>query len=299
MGTRIDNLQLVRVIDGDTIDLTINTTVERVRLTGIDTEESLPGGDKPVTKMGKEAARLAKEYFRSSNGVLPKVSIEFDTDDPVELCLQKHRDNFGRLLCYVHYEDENFNLKLIKEGWSPYFEKYGRSRLFHKECMSQEAKAQAANLHIWDPSANAGGPSRDYSSLVSWWSLRALVVEDYRREGENKGVLSVRLDYEKIKEASENGEEITVFCDLQDGINQWVGGGALIYAGSKYHKFNLWIPDSTSERAVTIINLVEKRYSALGKRGYVYVKGKTSKYNNTPQIQLDGMAQLFDYLEAP
>lgn len=70
--------------------------------------------------------------------------------------------------------------------------------------MSQEAKAQAANLHIWDPSANAGGRSRDYSSLVSWWSLRALVVEDYRRKGENMGVLSVRLDYEKIKEAAVN-----------------------------------------------------------------------------------------------
>jgi micrococcal nuclease len=95
-------------VDGDTIHVNLNCDVEKLRLTNIDTEESLPGGDKPITDIGKRTSQMAKEYFNLVEGANVLVDIEFDTNDPVEVCLKKHRDNFGRLLCtYIK------NMKII------------------------------------------------------------------------------------------------------------------------------------------------------------------------------------------
>ena len=267
---------------------------ETLRLICVDTEESQPSGSKPVTEAGKVATAMAKEYFKSPGGELCRVDIEFDTDDPVEVCLTKHRGNYGRLLCYVHKGDENYNLRLVSEGWSPYFVKYGRSRVYHKQMMLAEAEAQAHNRVIWDPATNQGGPSRDYVTLVPWWSLRASIVEDYRRIGVAAGVLSVRLDYQKLVEAAETNDFVTVLCDLQGGISKWPGDGALIYAGSKHHKFNLWIPNAHSNAMAPLLRLIEKRYTGQG-RSYVYISGNVEKYQGKPEIVLTDTSQISDF----
>ncbi|OEU48896.1 MAG: nuclease [Desulfuromonadales bacterium C00003096] len=294
MGTRIQNLQVTKVVDGDTIKLLIDGKEETLRIIAVDTEESWPGSSKPVTQAGLMASQMAKEYFKTSSGDFVEVDIEFDTNDPAEMCLKKHRGNYGRLICYVHKDGENFNLKLIEEGWSPYFVKYGRSRIYHEEFTKGEAEAQANNLVIWDPLTNAGGPFRDYSSLIPWWSLRAQIIEDYRKEGMHAGVLSVRLDYPDLLEAAEANDQATIFCDLQGGIHSWPGNGALIYAGSKFQKFNLWIPDARSDEAAPLVRLIEKRYVGNG-RGYVYVTGRVEKYRNIPEIVLTEISQLSDF----
>jgi micrococcal nuclease len=117
-----------------------------LRLTCVDSEEK-PGSPKlPHTKAGELATQFAKTFFADSAGKLVTVDIEFDTDDPVNVCLVKHRDNFGRLLCYVHKSADHYNLMLIQAGWSPYFVKYGRSRIYHEVFMVAEAKAQAESL---------------------------------------------------------------------------------------------------------------------------------------------------------
>ena len=201
MGTRISDLQVTEVIDGDTIRVETDDGEESLRLACVDTEESRPRSGKPVTRAGKEASEMAKQYFATSGGGLDRVELEFDTDDPVEVCLVKHRDNYGRLLCYVHKAEENFNLKLTREGWSPYFVKYGRSRLYDVQFMAAEAEAQAKRSVVWDPDYNGAGQRRDYYRLVPWWWLRASVVEDYRRLARPEGVLSVRLDYQRLLEA--------------------------------------------------------------------------------------------------
>lgn len=71
-------------------------------------------------------------------------------------------------------------------------------------------------------------------------------VQNYRLNGVSAGALSVRLDYQKIVDSAQNGKQATVLCDLESGVNKCVGGGALIYAGSICHKFNLWIPNADS-----------------------------------------------------
>ena len=106
MGTRIHNLQVTKVTDGDTIKVIVGEQEESLRLTCVDTEESLPGSSKPVTEAGKAASAMAKKYFTTAKGNLAQVDIEFDTDEPPEVCLIKHRDNYGPLLCYVFKSTE-------------------------------------------------------------------------------------------------------------------------------------------------------------------------------------------------
>lgn len=294
MATRIQNLQITQVVDGDTIKVALNGKTESLRLICVDTEESHSGGSKPVTVAGKEASEMAKKYFATEGGGLAKVDIEFDTDDPVEIAVEKHRDNYGRLLCYVHKDDENYNLKLIKEGWSPYFVKYGRSRLYHRQMTDAESGAKAYNLMIWNPITNAKIPSRNYANLLPWWSMRASIVEEFRLSEATGGAFSLRLDYPKILAASETGKSITVFCDLQAGINKRIGDNALIHAGSVYHKLDLWIPDADTDTMAPLKRLIDKRYAGLG-RGYVYVSGKVEQYKGKPQIVLKDIKQLSDF----
>jgi endonuclease YncB( thermonuclease family) len=303
-GTIIKNLKLTKVIDGDTIKLMLDDKEESIRYVCLDTEESQRSSNKPVTNAGILASKWAKAYFGTNEQGIPsndvRVDIEFDTNDPVQVCLRKHRDNYGRLLCYIYKTgaQENSNLRIVQEGWSPYFVKYGHSRLYHGQFMEAESNAQASGVAIWNPATNAGGHQRDYSALIPWWYLRHSVVQDYRLFGIQAGALSVRIDYDAIVEAAKAGDQLTVLCDLQSGINAWTGGGALIYAGSICHKFNLWIPDRDSPAAQAILRLIETRYGRQG-RNYVYVSGEASMYppnsQGKPQIVITDVEQLKDF----
>ncbi len=302
-GTIIKNLKLTKVIDGDTVKLMLDDKEESIRFVCLDTEESQHGSDKPVTNAGLLASKWAKTYFGADVKGIPvgdvRVDIEFDSNDPVQVCLRKHRDNYGRLLCYVYKTGvkENSNVRLVQEGWSPYFVKYGRSRLYHVAFMDAEAQAQAQGLAIWNPATNAGGKTRDYATLIPWWNFRDGIVQDYRLLGIQAGVLSVRTDYDALVEAAKAGNRLTVLCDLQSGINAWTGGGAVIYAGSIAQKFNLWIPNKESPAAQAILRLIENRYGSQG-RGYLYVSGEASLYPTTaqgkPQIVITNVEQLKD-----
>ncbi|UNU25687.1 thermonuclease family protein [Microcoleus vaginatus] len=294
MATRIQNLQITKVVDGDSIKISLNGKTESLRLICVDTEESHSGGSKPITAAGKAASEMAKKYFATADGGLAQIDIEFDTDDPIEIAVEKHRDNYGRLLCYVHKDEENYNLKLIAEGWSPYFVKYGRSRLYHRQMTEAESAAKAYNLMIWNPITNAKIPCRNYANLLPWWSMRASIVEEFRLSKPTGGTFSLRLDYPKILAASETAKSITIFCDLQAGINKWIGNNALIYAGSVYHKLDLWIPDAETETMAPLKRLIDKRYAGQG-RGYVYISGKVEQYKGKPQIVLRDIKQLSDF----
>ncbi len=297
-GTGMKALKLLKVIDGDTVKVEINSKDESLRLCCLDTEESWSGGSKPVTNAGKLASKWAKKFFGVKDNGFPEVNdeimvdIEFDTNDPVPECLKKHRGNYNRLICYIFKEGVNYNLEVVKKGWSPYFVKYGRSRRYHDEFLDAESVAQARGVAVWNPDTNAGGKSRDYETLIPWWHLRESVIHDFRRFGIQGGVQSVRLDYEDIVEAAESGSEMTILCDLQGGISRR-GNGALIFAGSPTQKFNLWIPDWGSQPSQDILRLIGTRYSGRG-RGYVYVSGEASLYRGKPQIVLAGTDQLSD-----
>lgn len=293
MGTKIYDLPVERVSDGDTIAVIYQDKVEKLRLALLDTEECKQGSNKPVTRGGQLAYAYALKYFTREDGQFYHVDLEFDTDDPLEVCLSKHRGNYGRLVCYVHRAGDNYNLRMIREGWSPYFVKYGQSRIYHKEMQEAEALAQQEGLGIWNPATNAETEQRDYQTLLPWWKKRGEAVESYRQQGIKAGILSIRLHYDQILKAAENQEEITILIDLQKGIDRWLNDQALIFSGSKYHRMSIWIPDIYHKEAQDVIRLIKERYAEYGK-GYAYIRGKTKMYKGRPELVLTSARQIRD-----
>lgn len=295
MATRVEGVQVLSVTDGDTLRVRLGGEEVPLRVACADTEESRPGGSKAATRLGVETAAMAKRYFTLPDGGLATVELGFDTDDPLAVCLRKHRDNHGRLLGYVYRGGENYTQKLVREGWSPYFVKYGRSRVLHEVLLQAEAAAQADGLRVWDPGRS---DRRPYERLAPWWGLRDGILQEFRGlAGAGPDVLSVRLDYEALRAKAERGERVTVLCDLQSPARPTSGGGAVLEVGSREHPFSLFLPDAGLDEARRIVRLVATRYRAdethYG-RGYVYASGELSTYRGAPQIALRDARQLSD-----
>lgn len=108
-NTQIDStkpgasVKVTRVVDGDTIEVDLNGKVEKVRLIGVDTPETVhpTKGEEPY---GKEASNFTKAQLTGKN-----VSLETDVQE---------RDNYGRLLAYIWVDGKMFNEVLVREGYA-------------------------------------------------------------------------------------------------------------------------------------------------------------------------------------
>ena len=112
-GFDYDNILVIRVIDGDTIEL---QDKERVRLIGIDTPEarynkklqrdvSRTGKDyETIIAMGEKATKFTRSLLEGK-----RVRLEFDIEK---------RDRYGRLLAYVYLPDGRMlNAEIVKYGY--------------------------------------------------------------------------------------------------------------------------------------------------------------------------------------
>lgn len=95
--------EVMRVIDGDTIEVSIEGRVEDVRYIGVDTPESVAPGE-PVECFGREASELNERLVAGR-----RVRLEFD---------RERRDRYGRLLAYVHAGDRFVNAELVRRGYA-------------------------------------------------------------------------------------------------------------------------------------------------------------------------------------
>lgn len=94
---------VTRVIDGDTIEVTLNGKTYTVRYIGIDTPETVHPtlGEEPY---GKEASIKNKELVEGE-----KVRLEKDVSET---------DQYGRLLRYVYVDDLFVNAELVRLGYA-------------------------------------------------------------------------------------------------------------------------------------------------------------------------------------
>lgn len=97
---------VVKVVDGDTLDLDLSGSTVRVRLLGIDTPETVDE-NRPVQCFGHEASSyLAQLLPRGST-----VRLERDVEA---------RDRYGRLLAYLYRVDDGLfvNAAMIEGGYA-------------------------------------------------------------------------------------------------------------------------------------------------------------------------------------
>lgn len=126
------------VVDGDTLKINMNGTVETLRLIGIDTPETVDPR-KPVQCFGTEASNRAKTLLSGQ-----KVRIESDST-------QDTRDKYGRLLVYAYREDGLFfNKSMVADGYA-YEYTYDNPYKYQAEFKAAQQAAKTAGKGLWSP----------------------------------------------------------------------------------------------------------------------------------------------------
>jgi endonuclease YncB( thermonuclease family) len=126
------------VVDGDTVKVNINGTVETLRLIGMDTPETVDPR-KPVQCFGKEASNKAKELLTGK-----KVRIEEDSS-------QGEFDKYNRRLAYIYREDGLFyNKYMIEQGYAHEYT-YNTPYKYQTEFKATQKSAQENLRGLWSP----------------------------------------------------------------------------------------------------------------------------------------------------
>lgn len=128
--------EVLRVIDGDTIEVSLNNKKESVRLIGIDAPETV---DPRITveSFGKEASDKAKEILDGKT-----ISLE---SDPT----QGNRDKYGRLLRYIFINNLNFNKFMISEGYVHEYTYQSNPYKYQLEFIAAEKQARENKIGLW------------------------------------------------------------------------------------------------------------------------------------------------------
>lgn len=149
---REQQADVVSVVDGDTISVTIDGKLERVRLIGIDTPESRPNrrASKQATSErldSKKILELGAKASAHTKTLLPKgshVRLEYD--------VQK-RDRYGRLLAYVWLPDGTMaNEEIIRSGFA-YLLTIPPNVKYREKFADAFRKSREESRGLWAPNA--------------------------------------------------------------------------------------------------------------------------------------------------
>lgn len=140
---------VVKVVDGDTIDVQVGSEVKRVRYIGINTPETVHP-TRGVECFGKEASVRNKALVEGK-----KVRMENDISDT---------DKYGRWLRYVYVGEVFVNEALVREGYANVFT-YPPDVRYTEKFRSAEATARTGGKGLWgakctpyqSPSSEEGG----------------------------------------------------------------------------------------------------------------------------------------------
>ncbi|MDO8482012.1 MAG: thermonuclease family protein [bacterium] len=168
-SAQTETYPVVKVVDGDTIAISMNGKNETIRLIGLDTPETVDPR-KPVQCFGEEASKKAKAILTGKN-----VRIEMDPS-------QGKRDKYGRLLAYVYMEDGTlFNKFMIAEGYGHEYT-YNIPYKYQKEFKAAEKTARGEQKGLWAETiagdcspkpASQATPSDHFKALGSEAGFRA------------------------------------------------------------------------------------------------------------------------------
>ncbi len=121
---------VTRFVDGDTVDVACAEVGVRVRLLNIDTPERGRVGFHEATEALRRMAEGRAIYL------------------VYEYPYRPSRGRYGRLLAYLYADDLNQSLEMVREGWTPFYTKYGVGR-FPAEFMQTEAEAMRGRRGLW------------------------------------------------------------------------------------------------------------------------------------------------------
>jgi micrococcal nuclease len=134
---------VTRVVDGDTIVVSINGQEQKVRYTGVNTPETVDPR-RPVQCYGHEASDRNHQLVNGQT-----VGLEKDVSET---------DDFGRLLRYVWLGDRMINAQLVAEGYAQ-ATTYPPDVRYQALFAQLETAARTAGRGLWGPACNTSTPA--------------------------------------------------------------------------------------------------------------------------------------------
>lgn len=129
--------KVLKVIDGDTVNVEIDGKSQTIRLIGIDSPETVDPR-KPVQCFGKEASNKAKELLTEKNVVMEVDSTQGD------------KDKYNRLLRYIYLEDgTSVNKYMISEGYAHEYTYQSNPYKYQIEYIKAEQSAREGKKGLW------------------------------------------------------------------------------------------------------------------------------------------------------
>lgn len=145
--TNNQEAKVIRVVDGDTLTVTVDGKTETVRVIGIDTPETLDPR-KPVQCFGKEASDKAKS-------LLTNQIVQLESDPT-----QDERDKYQRLLRFVWLNNNttDFGKQMIIDGYAHEYT-YNTPYKYQAEYKKANTEAMNAKRGLWADTTCAGNTS--------------------------------------------------------------------------------------------------------------------------------------------
>lgn len=135
----LEEAQILRSIDGDTIEVRLGGQVEKVRLIGVDCPES-KHPETGVEAYALDASAFTRSYLKSRTLFLEKD--------------QEERDHYGRILAYLWIAEEGngdlvlFNRLLVEEGYALEVA-YPPNLKYQKDLAQGEREAIGEKRGLW------------------------------------------------------------------------------------------------------------------------------------------------------
>lgn len=299
----IGEFTVQKILDGDTFRF--EGLDKSTRLMGIDTEETWKDAEAEM-KVNDIASHWAEVYAsqKDSSGKPAKVDSPFGYytwqwtkelfKDVVKVRLEvddykRVIDMFNRYLVYIigikaDGTEFNYNIECVKQGYSPYFSKYGYVARFDNEFKTAQEYAQKNKLGIWSGKELC---YPDYTERLEWWNKRGDQIKRYETEYAGKPGYYSMLDVSDYKKMSAHvGDTVTVFGNISRVVTD---------NNPRLAKIEINEDD-------TIDLVFFKKHFALidelklnsPKGYYLYVKGQLTEYKGKKQIIIDDKSQVWE-----
>jgi micrococcal nuclease len=142
--TVLGEYRVSKVVDGDTVEVSIDGRTQKVRLIGMDTPEVVDPR-KAVQCFGREASAEAKRRLSGKT-----VRLEYDVQ-------VGEQDKYGRRLAYVFLPDgTNYAEGMIRDGYAKEYTYQGQVYKYQENFNQAEEEAEQAARGLWSPTTCDG-----------------------------------------------------------------------------------------------------------------------------------------------
>ena len=153
-------MTVTRVVDGDTVEARFpNGETDTLRLLGVDTPETTLSRVNPEEFEGIPDSTAGRDWLYEWGQRATQLATDELEGEQIRVAVDPRADrrgSFGRLLVYVYVDGENFNARLLEEGYARLYDSSFSERSRFTEL---EAEAQRNDAGLWGYRGSTSTPT--------------------------------------------------------------------------------------------------------------------------------------------